>query len=591
MNYRPTALAIAALIAAPSPCVGQDGSAAKSALRYSVIQARQLPDLNIPRFGHATLLTGGEVLVVGGHTSGFVPTQTAELWDGHEWRILPTTYTHDQALAIVLSSGKVLIAGGHQQPLGIGQTFTVELYDPTNHTFEGYGCLDRKRVFADAAELDSGHVVISGNWYERDDIELFDGTRQCRHIAASSQQRTSPHVLPISAHNAVIFSRLDTCAHELDSIVVDRIHGKPFVPPLFRSWRPRHLHVQRRSAYSRIAGGASEPYEHLITVEDSAGHLAIARITALPAIAPAADSAAFTLLPICQPIPQTYEGDSINYFAELIANRAAQRAYLVGVDARNRFYALAVSYAPALKGAKAPMTLYVSQPMPDAGISQPALTCDGDIIIAGGCNAEGNFVPYASVLLLPLGEAALHSSCLTSHPSLFILAGIFILLLAVVLGVGRARSALKTKRTPTGSRVASTLGDKDTPVNADGAIKEEAVTLSEGQRITEYIRSSELFRHSDLKVSDVAAQLNLTPRAVSESIKVETGQTFTQFINILRVDYAKALLRQSPAMKIGAVGMDAGFANETSFYRTFKAITGTTPKEWMAQQQIFTNDL
>ena len=241
MNYRPTLLAIAALmaalIAAPSPCAGQDSSAAKSTLRYCEIQAHRLPDLNIPRFGHATLLAGGEVLVVGGHTSGFVPTPTAELWDGHEWRILPTTYTHDQSLAIVLSSGKVLIAGGHQQPLGIGQTFTVELYDPTTHTFEGYGCLDRKRVFADAAELDSGHVVISGNWYERDDIELFDGTRQCRHVAATSQQRTTPIVLPISARNAVVFSRIDTCAHELDSIVVDRMEGAPFVPPLFRSWR------------------------------------------------------------------------------------------------------------------------------------------------------------------------------------------------------------------------------------------------------------------------------------------------------------------------------------------------------------------
>lgn len=571
MNYRPTLLAIAALmaalIAAPSPCAGQDSSAAKSTLRYCEIQAHRLPDLNIPRFGHATLLAGSDVLVVGGHTSGFVPTPTAEVWDGGEWRVLPTTYTHDQALAIALSSGKVLVAGGHQQPLGIGQTFTVELYDPVARAFEGYGCLDRKRVFADAAELDSGHVVISGNWYERDDIELFDGTRQCRHVGSTSQQRTTPIVLPISAHNAVVFSRLDTCAHELDSIVVDRMEGAPFVPPLFRSWRPRHFHVQRRSAYCRIAGGDSEPYQHLITVEDSAGHLAIARITALPATPPAADSAAFALLPTCQPIPMTYEGDSINYFAELIADRQAQRAYLVGIDARNRFYALAVSYAPSLQGAQATMTLYVSQPMPDAVISQPALTSTGDIIIAGGCNAEGNFVPYASVLLLPLGEAAPQSSWLTSHSSLFILAGIFILLLAAAWAVRRLRSSARPQ---------------SKPAEEPDSSAQEALADVADPSITEYIRSNKLFRQSDLKVSDVATQLNLTPRAVSESIKMETGQTFTQFINILRVDYAKALLRQSPAMKIGAAGMDAGFANETSFYRTFKAITGTTPKEWIA---------
>jgi hypothetical protein len=32
-----------------------------------------------------------------------------------------------------------------------------------------------KRAKASALELDSGRVVVSGNWYHDDGIELFDG--------------------------------------------------------------------------------------------------------------------------------------------------------------------------------------------------------------------------------------------------------------------------------------------------------------------------------------------------------------------------------------------------------------------------------
>ena len=42
------------------------------------LQPKRLPDLNIPRISHSTFIINGELTVVGGHTSGFVPTKTAE---------------------------------------------------------------------------------------------------------------------------------------------------------------------------------------------------------------------------------------------------------------------------------------------------------------------------------------------------------------------------------------------------------------------------------------------------------------------------------------------------------------------------------
>jgi AraC-like DNA-binding protein len=39
-------------------------------------------------------------------------------------------------------------------------------------------------------------------------------------------------------------------------------------------------------------------------------------------------------------------------------------------------------------------------------------------------------------------------------------------------------------------------------------------------------------------------------------------------------------------MKLVAVIEQSGFASESTFFRTFKAVTGLSPKEWLAQKAI-----
>lgn len=169
------------------------------------IEAKRLPDMNIPRAGHALFYANGELTVAGGHTNGFVPTPTAEYFKDGKWHLMQMVYSHDFGISAVLKSGKVLLAGGCEQPSGIGQTFNAELYDPETHTFRGFGILQRKRVWASAIELDSGEVVIAGNWYHHDGIEMFyeaqsnKGDHQFRHsftyIRDVATQRATPYVL------------------------------------------------------------------------------------------------------------------------------------------------------------------------------------------------------------------------------------------------------------------------------------------------------------------------------------------------------------------------------------------------------------
>jgi len=117
--------------------------------------------------------------------------------------------------------------------------------------------------------------------------------------------------------------------------------------------------------------------------------------------------------------------------------------------------------------------------------------------------------------------------------------------------------------------------------------EEAALSYAAGEemvrRVSELFEQKKLYLNSDLKVSDVAAELSTNTRYVSECIKMVKGYSFPQFINSYRVDHAKQMLRDNPTMKTATVCSESGFANEASFFRTFKAYTGMTPREWLAQ--------
>ena len=55
----------------------------------------RLPDLNVPRSAHVAACVGGELTVIGGHTTGFVPTATAEYYRDGAWHLAETIFPHD----------------------------------------------------------------------------------------------------------------------------------------------------------------------------------------------------------------------------------------------------------------------------------------------------------------------------------------------------------------------------------------------------------------------------------------------------------------------------------------------------------------
>ena len=547
------------------------------------LDVERLPDMHVARAGHVLLSVDDEIVAVGGHTDGFVPTKTAEYYKDGEWHLVETVYPHDNGFGVVLKSGKVLIGGGHEQSLGIGQTFPVELYDPSVHTFKGFSCLDMKRALCRAVELDSGKVVVAGNHYNDDSFELFDGTKLFTKAGDVSEKRCSPYLLRSGKMDAVLFGKLDEKMRCTESQTLDRLRGGSCEIELLMEWAPFAFDIPLSSDISFIGDAAKGDYRYLIAGEKKDGSLMVVCV----------EDTVFTPVRTSSPIPATFDGEKITYLGVAIADRARQRCYVRGTDSQSRQYFLCFDYSDLGNPAGVPITLYYSRPIQDAGSSCPILTSDGDLLLAGGIS-DSNFSPFKTVYLMKTGDWKSESN---SKKNMLIwlcsIAALTVLTIVVVLIV-HGRHGRGTKLQPTeahplsqpDSQVVEEQKESEItsmPQEEDGSCLENSSLEQLFTCVCRLMDENQLFLNSELKLADVAVALGTNNSYVSSCINSKAGCSFTQFVNRYRVEYAKEKMLQRNGEKLSSIGLESGFSNETSFFRAFKAVTGMTPGEWLSK--------
>lgn len=123
-----------------------------------------------PAFHTATLLNTGEVLVTGGlvaSAGGYAPTDTAALYDPatNAWTSTGSMLVpRDLQSATLLPTGEVLIAGGHNN--AEGTLASAELYDPNTGQFSVTGPMNTGHWEPTATLLpsgeDAGEVLLAG---------------------------------------------------------------------------------------------------------------------------------------------------------------------------------------------------------------------------------------------------------------------------------------------------------------------------------------------------------------------------------------------------------------------------------------------
>ncbi len=98
--------------------------------------------------------------------------------------------------------------------------------------------------------------------------------------------------------------------------------------------------------------------------------------------------------------------------------------------------------------------------------------------------------------------------------------------------------------------------------------------------LAHYFENNKPYLNTELRLNDVAQELNLSRHHTSQIINEYFDASFFDFVNSYRIEEAKQLLTNNQDLTITDIIFSSGFNNRVSFYKAFKKHTGTTPTSY-----------
>lgn len=109
--------------------------------------------------------------------------------------------------------------------------------------------------------------------------------------------------------------------------------------------------------------------------------------------------------------------------------------------------------------------------------------------------------------------------------------------------------------------------------------EEEDSVINWAERAHSYLLETEDFKKEDLSRDSLAIALGTNRQYLIDAIKTETGKTFKEYINSIRVEYAYEILITDSTASIESIYIAAGFTTRSTFNRAFKEQYGMSPIE------------
>ena len=132
----------------------------------------------------------------------------------------------------------------------------------------------------------------------------------------------------------------------------------------------------------------------------------------------------------------------------------------------------------------------------------------------------------------------------------------------------------------------------DTALKLSDEEKYETSQLDDAQKesylqtLLQHFEQEKPFLKPELTLREVAEQVNIPYRYVSQVVNEKLDRQFLDFVNSYRVDAAKTMLiaPQWAHLSIEGVAAEAGFNSRSAFYKAFKKATGITPGAFRKSQ-------
>jgi len=106
------------------------------------------------------------------------------------------------------------------------------------------------------------------------------------------------------------------------------------------------------------------------------------------------------------------------------------------------------------------------------------------------------------------------------------------------------------------------------------------------QKIRDAVEGQQLYLNPEFTIDDLAEQLSTNRVYLSRAINQDMRRTFRDYINDLRIEFAKSYMREHPDATQEDVAIHSGYIDAPALNRKFKQIVGFTPRDWAHREGV-----
>jgi len=309
----------------------------------ATLRYEKLPDMNQPRMNHQTFATANGLMIVGGHSTDFALTKTAEIYQNGKWNTLNLSASHDDGFSVALSNGNWMVGGGYSQEGREGQSRGVDIYNPQSNSFQSGPNLSKARANAKAINV-NGQVFVSGNHEVTDNtMDFYNGSSFS--AVGNMDGRRNPYMMPDKNGNVLVFGIEDTYGGIVELYTYsDGSQG--FVADCYDPTTGKTQYAATIFSYSRYplmlsSDVRSTDYHFTHNGKNYYTFLAMEQVSG--------DDYIYKLFFYCVEDNQYYQfgdfiipavhpetGQEISYRGSVIINEAKKEIYLMGFSVKNR---------------------------------------------------------------------------------------------------------------------------------------------------------------------------------------------------------------------------------------------------------------